>query len=82
MFVHHWPPGVAERLRVDYDKLREHNEGQVYVHVTGYGERGPDTDRPAMDAVIQHVSNFASLMGSEGDPPIKAQTSVATTTEA
>lgn len=78
VFLQNWPPGVAERLAVDYETLCEVNEDIVYVHVTGYGETGPLADQPAMDAAIQHVSGLSSLMGhDDGSPPIRAQSSLA-----
>ena len=78
VFVQNWPPGVASRLGVDYDTLRDINEDIVYVHITGYGETGPMANKPAMDAIIQHVSGLSSVMGyDDGKPPIRAQSSVA-----
>lgn len=77
VFVQNWPPGVAERLGVDYETLADRNPDLVYVHVTGYGETGPLATKPAMDTIIQHVAGLSSLMGYEGDPPIRCQSSVA-----
>jgi CoA:oxalate CoA-transferase len=77
VFVQNWPPGVAERLGVDYETLADRNPDLVYVHVTGYGETGPLATKPAMDTIIQHVSGLSSLMGYEGHPPIRCQSSVA-----
>lgn len=76
IFLQNWPPGVAERLSVDYETLREINEDLVYVHVTGYGETGPLAEKPAMDTAIQHISGLSSLMGFEDQIPIRAQTSL------
>jgi crotonobetainyl-CoA:carnitine CoA-transferase CaiB-like acyl-CoA transferase len=77
IFLQNWPPGIAERLGLDYETLQEYNEDIVYVHVSGYGETGPAADKPAMDAIIQHVSGFSSLLGFEGDDPIRSQSSLA-----
>lgn len=78
VFVQNWPPGVAERLGVDYDSLSELNEDLVYVHITGYGKTGPMATTPAMDTIVQHVSGLSSLMGyDDGKPPVRAQSSVA-----
>jgi crotonobetainyl-CoA:carnitine CoA-transferase CaiB-like acyl-CoA transferase len=74
--LQNWPPGVASRLDVDYETLSEINEDLIYVHVTGYGETGPSAGQPAMDAIIQHVSGFSSLLGFDGDPPIRSQSSL------
>ncbi|MFB6310905.1 MAG: CaiB/BaiF CoA transferase family protein [Salinirussus sp.] len=77
IMVQNWPPGVAGKLGLDYETVQEYNSDLVYVHVTGYGEEGPAANQPAMDAIVQHVSGFASTLGYEGDPPIRAQSSVA-----
>ncbi len=77
VFLQNWPPGVAERLGLDYETLQEYNEEIIYVHVSGYGETGPDAKKPAMDTIIQHVSGYSSLHGFEGDPPIRSQSSIA-----
>mgnify|MGYP000008665460 CR=1 FL=1 len=77
--LQNWPPGVAEKLGADYETLRELNEDIIYVHVSGYGETGPDAHKPAMDTIIQHLSGFSSILGYEGDdrPPIRSQSSLA-----
>lgn len=77
--LQNWPPGVAEKLGADYDTLQEYNEDLIYVHVSGYGETGPDAHKPAMDTIIQHLSGFSSLLGYEDDdrPPIRSQSSLA-----
>jgi crotonobetainyl-CoA:carnitine CoA-transferase CaiB-like acyl-CoA transferase len=76
--LQNWPPGVAEKLGADYETLSELNEELIYVHVSGYGETGPEANKPAMDAIIQHVSGFSSLLGYEDvRPPIRSQSSLA-----
>ena len=42
-------PGVLDRLGVGYERLREENPGLVYCAITGYGQEGPDRDRPGHD---------------------------------
>lgn len=77
VFVQNWPPGVAERLDLDWETLHERNPDLVYAHVTGYGETGPLAEYPGMDTIAQHISGFSSLLGYEGDPPIRSQSSLA-----
>ena len=77
VFLQNWPPGVAERLSLDYETLKGINEDIIYTHVTGYGETGPLANNPAMDAIAQHVSGFSSIMGYDDDrPPIRSQSSL------
>ncbi len=66
--VHNYRPEVAERLGVDYDTLSGHNEGVVVCSVTGFGESGPYSDRPATDPIAQAMSG---LMWNTGEPDRK-----------
>ncbi|WP_332900293.1 CaiB/BaiF CoA transferase family protein [Haladaptatus sp. CMSO5] len=79
IFVQNWPPGVAKRLGVDYETLRELNPDLVYVHITGYGETGPMANNPGLDTLVQHLSGFAQLHGypDSDRPPIRSQSSLA-----
>jgi crotonobetainyl-CoA:carnitine CoA-transferase CaiB-like acyl-CoA transferase len=73
VFVQNWRPGVAERLGVDYETLKELNDDIIYVQISGYGETGPRASAPAMDPIIQHVAGMGTLHGLKGSPPVKAQ---------
>jgi crotonobetainyl-CoA:carnitine CoA-transferase CaiB-like acyl-CoA transferase len=66
--VHNYRPAVAERLGVDHDTLSEYDEGIVVCSVTGFGESGPYSDRPATDPIAQAMSG---LMWNTGNPDRK-----------
>lgn len=38
------------KLGLDYDTLKEKFPGLIFAQVTGYGEKGPDKDKPGFDA--------------------------------
>ncbi|MHC1719252.1 MAG: CaiB/BaiF CoA transferase family protein [Clostridiaceae bacterium] len=38
-----------KKLKIDYDNLKKINEKLIYCHFTGYGQEGPDADRPGFD---------------------------------
>ncbi|MCZ6828096.1 MAG: CaiB/BaiF CoA-transferase family protein [Gammaproteobacteria bacterium] len=63
-------PGVAERLGVDYDSLRELNSGLIYLSVCGFGDRGPYAHKTAYDNVIQAFSGVAQSQANPqtGEP--------------
>lgn len=42
-------PGVAERLGIDYDTVRERNPSVVYCSLSGYGQTGPLADQAGHD---------------------------------
>jgi len=43
-------PSVLRALRVDYETLAPENPRLVYAHMTGYGEHGPECEKPGYDA--------------------------------
>jgi crotonobetainyl-CoA:carnitine CoA-transferase CaiB-like acyl-CoA transferase len=52
VLVESFGPGTARRLGVSYEQLRGLNPRLVHCSLTGYGETGPDADRPAYDALV------------------------------
>ncbi len=64
-------PGTVEKLGVDYLTVSRLNPGITYCSVSGFGQKGPYKDRPAMDPIIQAMGG---IMGITGDPrtgPVK-----------
>ncbi len=53
VFVQNYRKGVAERLGVGYETLREINPMLVYGSATGYGPEGPDSHLPSFDGCGQ-----------------------------
>jgi crotonobetainyl-CoA:carnitine CoA-transferase CaiB-like acyl-CoA transferase len=64
--------GVTERLRIDHATLAAVNPRIVTCSVTGFGETGPGTRRPAFDQVIQGLGGGMSITGHEDGPPVRA----------
>lgn len=69
VFLQNYRPGVAARLGVDYDTLRQINPKLVYVSISGYGEDGPYRDRPGQDLLVQAMSGAMFSAGRAGEPP-------------
>ena len=49
VLVEGFRPGVTERLGIDDETVREHNDDIVYCSLTGYGRTGPFADRAGHD---------------------------------
>ena len=64
-------PGVLERLKIDYDTLKEINPRIICCSITGFGSKGPYRARPAYDLVVQAMSGAMSITGEEGRPPVR-----------
>jgi alpha-methylacyl-CoA racemase len=70
-------PGVMDRLRVGYDRLREENPGLVYCAVTGYGQDGPYTARSGHDMNYLGLNGLLGLTGDAGGPPVQSAGQIA-----
>jgi CoA:oxalate CoA-transferase len=69
IFLQGFRPGVIERLGFSYDRLGPLFPKLIYVSVSGFGQRGPLRDKPAMDPVLQAFTGFMSENhGPDGAP--------------
>jgi len=50
VFITNYPPPVRRRLGITYDDLAPLNERLIYASFSGYGEVGPEADKPGFDA--------------------------------
>lgn len=70
-------PGVAKRLGIDYDTLRELNPRLIYASISGYGQTGPYAQRPAHDLIAQGMTGLMSVTGEPEGSPSKVGISIA-----
>ena len=70
-------PGVMEAMGFDYERLRALNPRIILVSVSGFGQYGPYTERPAFDSLGQAMSGLMMLTGQLEGKPIGTATSVA-----
>jgi crotonobetainyl-CoA:carnitine CoA-transferase CaiB-like acyl-CoA transferase len=70
VFLTNVRPGALRRLGLDFETLAARNTRLIYGLITGYGETGPDADRPAYDiAAFWARSGLANLLTRPGDTP-------------
>lgn len=70
VFITNVRPEALRRLKLDYAEVAKLNPGLVYGLITGYGDAGPDADRPAYDvAAFWARSGVADLLTRPGDTP-------------
>jgi len=61
-------PSARSRLGVDTERLDLLNPSLVHLNVTAFGTRGPFSERPGFDPVIQALSGLMVASGSPGQP--------------
>jgi benzylsuccinate CoA-transferase BbsF subunit len=75
VIVENFSSGVMRRLQLDYDTLRPHNPGLIYVSMSGFGHTGPHRDWTSMNMNLQGYSGLMLITGNEGDPPTSVSNS-------
>ena len=68
--MHNFRPGVAERLGLGYESLRQSNPQAVYGRISGYGQEGPWRDLPGQDLLLQSLSGLTWLSGNADQGPV------------
>jgi len=76
IFFENYAPGVAARLGLGYDKLRELNPRLIYCSLSGYGQDGPYRDVKAYDLLIQGEGGIIATTGYP-DKPARAGIAIA-----
>ncbi|MFF7684369.1 CaiB/BaiF CoA transferase family protein [Microbacterium sp. NPDC007973] len=71
ILVENFRPGTMDKLGVGYDVLREVNPRLVYVAVSGYGQTGSRSRRPAFDNTAQAAGGLWSMNGYPDQPPVR-----------
>ena len=66
--VENYRPGVAEKLGVDYETIKAINPRIVYASISGFGQEGPYSRRPAFDLIAQSMSGMIRLSNLGREP--------------
>jgi formyl-CoA transferase len=70
IMIVNFPPPARERLRLRWEDVEPLNPRLIYCSLTGYGETGPDRDRPGFDVTAYFGrSGILDLARYEGGPP-------------
>lgn len=67
--VENFKRGGLARYGLDYPRLKAVNPTLIYCSITGFGQDGPDADKPGYDLMIQAMSGFMSITGNAEGPP-------------
>lgn len=70
--VENFRPGVMNRLGIGYDELCKINPKIIYCAISGFGQTGPDAQKPAYDQIIQGLSGVMAINGDERLNPLRA----------
>lgn len=74
ILVENFRPGVMDKLGLGYDVLKQLNPRLVYCAISGFGQSGPYSRRPAFDNNAQALSGIWSINGYPDRPPVRVGT--------
>ena len=69
VMLENYTPGVAERIGLGYEAMKALNPKMIYASLSGYGQDGPFSRRPAYDHVIQGASGITMITGTPETVP-------------
>ncbi len=69
--MENFTPGTMDALGLGYQTLSARNPRLVYAATSGFGQTGPDRQRPALDIIVQGMGGIMSITGEPGGPPVR-----------
>src|SRR3990172_2473357 len=69
--MENFTPGTMEGLGLSHDVLRSRNPRIIYAATSGFGQTGPDRNRPALDIIVQGMGGIMSITGEPDGPPVR-----------
>ena len=70
--LNNFSAGVVKKLKIDYDHLSKINSKIITCSITGFGETGKHSSRPAYDQIVQAYSGGMSITGTDASTPTRA----------
>jgi CoA:oxalate CoA-transferase len=64
-------PGTMDKLGLGYAVLQAANPRLIYTAISGFGQTGPHSRRPAYDSTAQAAGGLWSMNGNPGEPPLR-----------
>ncbi len=77
VLVENFKPGGLAKYGLDYASLRESCPRLVYASISGYGQTGPNREKPGYDLMAQGYGGIMSLTGDPKGAPVKVGVGIA-----
>src|SRR5262245_53056884 len=77
VLIENFVPGVLDRLGFSYAECCKMRPDIIYCSISGFGQRGPQRERPAYDQVLQGLGGLMSVTGEPDAPPTRIGIAIA-----
>ena len=72
VLIENFKVGGLAKFGLDYKNLSAENPRLIYCSVTGFGQDGPDAQRPGYDLMAQGIGGFMDITGMPDGEPMRA----------
>ena len=76
VLVENFRPGTLDKLGYPVAELQKRFPRLICAAISGFGQTGPESRKPAYDLVVQGLGGIMSVTGQEGGPPVRVGTSI------
>lgn len=75
--IENYKPGGLVKYGLDHANMLIEHPGLVYCSISGFGQTGPNRERPGYDLMAQGFGGIMSLTGAPEGPPMKVGVGIA-----
>ena len=76
VIIENFVPGAMEKFGLNYESLSEINPRLIYCSISGFGQTGPYSNKPALDIIVQAMGGMMSITGEPGGGPVRPGSSL------
>jgi formyl-CoA transferase len=69
-------PGTLEKWGLGYEELKKENPGLILARISGYGQTGPNAQKPGFAAVAEAFGGLRYVTGEPDRPPVRPNLSL------
>jgi crotonobetainyl-CoA:carnitine CoA-transferase CaiB-like acyl-CoA transferase len=69
-------PGTLEKWGLGYEALKQENPGLILARISGYGQTGPNSEKPGFAAVAEAFGGLRYVTGEPDRPPVRPNLSL------
>jgi len=77
VLIENFRPGTMKKMGLGFDAIQELNPRIIMASISGYGQTGPDAEKPAFDPVAQAMGGLYAITGTESSGPLGTGTVIA-----
>ncbi len=74
--VENFRPGALEKWNIGYEALAKINPRLIMVRLSGYGQTGPDRDKPGFGVIGESMGGMRYVTGYADRPPVRLGISI------